>query len=93
MAASCSFQISYISLELPINNAKLSQPYELKLDTKEVQKYLYYHANPVSFKIVKLIGAGTLDVYIFPMKDQKATLKEVLSSDLQSYPIVDKNQR
>jgi hypothetical protein len=30
----CSYQISYISLDMPLKNAKLSQPYDLKLESK-----------------------------------------------------------
>ena len=32
-------------------------------------------------------------MYIYPLKDQKIALKDVLKMDIESYPIVDKDQR
>ena len=32
--STCSYQITYLSLEMPLNNAKLSQPYDLVLTEK-----------------------------------------------------------
>lgn len=67
-SSQCSYQISYISLETFLNNVLLSQPYDLSLKAGDTARFIYYHANYVSFKIVKLIGAGRLAAYILPIK-------------------------
>lgn len=64
----CSYQVSYSSLSNPIYNVKLSQPYELGLDKGDMKRYVYYHANLVSFKIVKEVGAGRLSIALLPIK-------------------------
>lgn len=63
----CSFQVSYTSLNNPIYNVKLSQPYEIDLSEGEIKKYVYYHANLVSFKVVKQVGAGKLTIGMIPI--------------------------
>lgn len=86
--AKCAYQLSYINLDMPLHNAKLSQPYEMQLNADETKKFIYYHANPVSFKIVKLISAGSLKAFIFPM-NRTTTLKQALEIPYSSYPIID----
>ena len=89
IGSGCSYQISYISLDMPLNNAKLSQPYELQLEAGQSKKFIYYHANPTAFKIVKLEGAGKLTVHILNMSDPKMTLKEALLINPESYPLME----
>jgi hypothetical protein len=93
ISASCSFQISYISLDTPLSNAKLSQPYELVLEQGEAKTFIYYHANSIPFKVVKMVGAGQLEAYILPMSTPELTLKDALHKNYKDYPIKDTDAR
>lgn len=85
----CSYQLSYTSLDMPLNNAKLSQPYELRLSKGQTKQFIHYHANPVSLKIVKLVASGALHAHILPLNDRKMTLKDALKTSINKYPIID----
>lgn len=55
--------------------------------------FVYYHNNPVSFKIVKSISVGKLYAYLMPLTEDNMTLNDALKLSPEAYPIIDEGDR
>jgi hypothetical protein len=85
----CSYQISYTSLIQPVKNVRLSTLYDLSLQARQTEAYLFYNKHPSSFRILQMMSAGKADIYILPFTLNDTTLDAVFKLDHTTFPVID----
>jgi hypothetical protein len=88
-AEQCSYQISYVSITQPIKTVRLATPYELNIAATDISAFLFYNTQPVSFRVLQMVSAGSADIHILPFNEDNLTLSAVSEMDYRQFPILD----